>query len=98
MIPIFWRGLGFIAPLLVLLGIIGPIAIGDMLNLSNAVAGVVIFVGAMLDAILIWFWGRALNQHGKRHTFYFIPMEYWAALPALFAIVMFISRLTSSQP
>jgi hypothetical protein len=80
------------------MGIIGPLAIADMLKLSNSVGSVVIYVGAMLDAILIWFWGRALNKRGKLHTFYFIPMEYWAVLPVAFAIVMFIVRLTPAQP
>jgi hypothetical protein len=27
---------------------------------------------------VVWFYGRQLNEDGNEHTFFFIPIQYWA--------------------
>lgn len=50
----------------------------------------------MLPAsVMIWFVGRWLNRPIKRHSLFFIPMEYWGFILGVLSISFIIVELVS---
>jgi hypothetical protein len=48
----------------------------------------------MLPAsIIIWFVGRWLNRPIKRHSLFFIPMEYWGVIIGILSLSLVIAEI-----
>lgn len=68
---------------------------------------IVIGIGELLAAIAVWFTGVRLNREGdrrlldpktgkevvlrRRHTLFWIPMQYWAPVLGLIGVIVLIS-------
>ncbi|MBE2998839.1 hypothetical protein IDM40_08995 [Nocardiopsis sp. HNM0947] len=98
---IIWTGWGILVPGFILLGAAGlGLAAEGTFGGDAGFFGAA--TGILLSAVLIFLVGRKLNKpeqgfHPKtgepvvyrnRHTFFFIPMQYWAAVAAVLGPVM----------
>lgn len=74
---------------------------------DTQIIGYLLFLPA---AVVIWFLGKYLNKpktyidkatgqqvysNGGRHSLFFIPMEYWAFIYVILAVVLTIVKLVS---
>lgn len=84
---IVWRGLGFLVPLAVLLSLFVATRFPANQHLSGGIA-------LLVCGVALWFLGTRLNREVKRgHTLFWIPMQYWAIVLAVFApLVIFGNR------
>lgn len=102
---LIWRGYGFLVPALAVAGFMAYILLNEKLHFAHPVV-----IAALCGGIgaLYWTLGRRLNdpardrlllggQHVRltqRHDFFWIKLEYWAALPALLALNILFQWLT----
>lgn len=107
---IIWTGWGILVPVLLALGIGGTGALGEeFLPPEASTYGFV--AGALISAVLIYLIGRKLNKpeqgfHPKtgepvvyrnRHTFFFVPMQYWGAIvPVVGLVVTVVTTLNGT--
>ena len=91
---IVWRGLGILVPIIGAVALFAWIAVTDTLGKgvhpeldyardlyerTHPVMAYGVLAGlAGVAAILTWFIGAALNRNGGGHTFFFVPMQFWA--------------------
>ncbi len=96
---IFWRGLGILVPIIVIAVFIGlPMGVTSILGSSPLSGSEMILVSTGVSAALIVLLGYWMNYKtrvvetdshtGKvfkspSHTFFFIPIEYWAVILVL---------------
>ena len=81
---LLWRGGGILAPIIIVVAVLAVELVGG--SSTNATALNV--VGLLLGAVAVWFLGRTMNRRDNGvHTFLFIPMEYWAFVAVVLAIV-----------
>ena len=99
---IIWRGWGFLAFLYAFAAFAMVMMVTDALvpggNLPFLFGS-----GLLLAAVATWFTGLLLNQSGprrklaavneltNRHTFFFIPLQYWGFVLGALAMVSLIS-------
>src|SRR5262245_24434344 len=93
---IFWRGAGILTLIIFIVAFLADLAIHEIFHVRNAYlsAGTI-----MLAAVVNWFVGNALNREMrkagtspfKRHSFFFIPMEWWSLPIIAFAILIFVN-------
>jgi hypothetical protein len=93
---IFWRGAGILTLIIFIVAFLADLALHEIFNVRNAY----ISAGTItLAAVANWFLGNALNREMreagtspfKRHSFFFIPMEWWSLPILAFAILIFIN-------
>ncbi|KJK20845.1 hypothetical protein ACU4GI_10090 [Cupriavidus basilensis] len=88
---LIWQGLGFLVVIVPLAVMLVMSLLGSVLNLSNVAT---IVVALILSAVAVFYLGRRLNSRPgrilvdpktqepvelrKRHTLFWIPMQYWA--------------------
>jgi len=89
-----WSGLGFVALLVPVVCVILSLAVGtfwwDASDNAKAFRALTIsfVVGCGLSAVGLWFLGRWMNRRKANgemngHTFFFIPVHYWAFVWAI---------------
>jgi hypothetical protein len=91
---IIWRGWGILTPLIALACVAGPVALAG----SSSLAPIAFGASLVLAAVLNWLLGQKLNRplreadfdHGRRHSFFFIPMEWWSVAMLIGAVSFFI--------
>ena len=84
-----WSGLGFVALMIPAVCIMLLLALStywwdgnDNVNAYRAI-GIAFALGSGLSAVALWFLGRWMNRRradgeANSHTFFFIPVQYWA--------------------
>lgn len=105
---LIWRGYGFLAPAVAIAGFVAFILLGPYIPLSPHVAGIILCaicavalwrLGKRLndplrDRILLDSRTGQTVRLIDRHDFFWIKLEYWAALPALLAAKILFQWLT----
>lgn len=84
---LIWRGWGILSPIIAA----APVVVVNGSKMGNIVAG----VGLVLAALLNWFLGQWFNRplreadfdFGRRHSFFWIPMEWWSVAMLFFSAV-----------
>lgn len=83
---IVWRGLGFLVPVFVVLSLLVTSRFPQHQSLAGGLA-------LLASAAILWPIGHKLNREQKVHTLFWIPMQYWAIVLAVFApLVIFGNR------
>jgi hypothetical protein len=90
-----WRGAGILVVLFAAAGFIIGGLVGHGVSGSNDGTVFGIAAGFAIAAVANWFSGRSLNRPLqaqnvdvlKRHSFFFIPMEWWSVPMLLFSIL-----------
>jgi len=92
---LIWKGWGILTPIIVVVAVL----------IGYVAGGYGAIVGCIVAAIVNWFVGQAFNRPlreaglggGRRHTFFWIPMELWSIAVlayALFALVVATKVIT----
>lgn len=82
---IIYSGFGFLA---LVIPMIIAVLLSSMFNFDPFELSFLSVVVILLSAVAVWFAGRKLNSSygvtsNKRHSFFFIPMEYCSFLIAI---------------
>ncbi|MGH7737232.1 MAG: hypothetical protein ACREMP_05125 [Candidatus Tyrphobacter sp.] len=109
---LIWRGWGVLAALIPLLLCVVPAAIVAGTTANTAAVGATVFITGLLSAWLVWSLGRRWNSAPGRefidaasgqhvvvrpsHTLFWIPMQWYAPVIALFAVVDGLATLFST--
>ncbi len=105
---LIWQGLGFLVVILPLAVLLAMSLLGSLVNLSNMAT---IVLSLILSAAAVFYLGKRLNSRPgrilvdpstqesvelrKRHTLFWIPMQYWAFPILLIAIIASFALLTA---
>lgn len=108
---LIWRGLGILAPLLIGLELFLLMLVPA--SLSNGLQKMLQFLIVLAATFGIWYLGRSLNMRpGKilidpetgekvelrqSHSFFWIPLEYWAFIGAIICVFL-ISGSSGTPP
>lgn len=98
---IIWRGWGILV-LLIAAAIAVPCGIVAGSLMGSQASGLGGAVGCVLAAVAVYFVGQKLNapkqgfhpatgqpvEYRNSHTFFFVPMQYWAFILPVFAVAI----------
>jgi hypothetical protein len=107
---IVWTGWGVLTLLLTAAFSLGGTGIGVALGGPTDSANLGTAVGVALAGVAIWFVGRRLNRGvagydsrtgqptviTNRHTFFWLPMQYWGPVAGVGAVAVAIVSLTAA--
>lgn len=83
---LFWKGAGL---LVIVIGF-GTLLITELTLGPLYQQGWAKVAGLSVAGAICWFLGKRLNRQASNHSFFFIPMEYWAiVLPILGVLLAF---------
>jgi hypothetical protein len=102
-VVVIWRGIGFLAPVLVIAGGLIGFFLCQAANVPDTATFCGGIAGVVLGGAAVWLVGRRLNRDAvgpKPHSLYWIPMEYWGPILALLGVIVFagIGRENNSRP
>lgn len=105
---LIWQGLGFLVVILPLAVLLVMSLLGALVNLSNMAT---IVLALILSAAAVFYLGKRFNSRPgrilvdpntqesvelrKRHTLFWIPMQYWAFPILLIAIIAAFALFTA---
>ena len=101
-----WTRWGILVLLYGLAALLVGAIVGQAVGLGSR-QSITIGIGELVAAVALWFTGVRLNRDTdrrlvdpktgrdviirRRHTFFWIPMQYWAAVLALIGVVVLIA-------
>jgi len=105
-----WGGAGILALVILFFGAFGGTMVASWFDQSDSVQNLGTSIGFVVGGVAVWFSGRGLNGprlnydrwtqqweliQENRHRLMGIPMQYWAIVGPVMAIVMFNNALHS---
>jgi ABC-type antimicrobial peptide transport system permease subunit len=103
-----WRGWGILVVVYAFVAFVIGTIIGNSVG-GGLHAGASVGVCEVIAGVAVWFTGNRLNRNGdrmlmdpktgaevrvrRRHTLFWIPMQYWAPVLAIAGIIVLIAAL-----
>ncbi len=91
---IIWSGLGFLVAAIVVISVVLTIVIFQEFFPTHQNDIMQMIIALLFSAVSIYFIGIRLNSSTKsKHTFFFIPMQYWGIIIFVFTGVVILDGL-----
>lgn len=99
---LIWRGKGLLVLLFYALGLGVPALVAGAMadqaypdvdyawtlySHTSPVTDISLIIGFATAAVVTWVVGRRINRNGGGHSLFFIPVQWWAIPPILFAVI-----------
>lgn len=100
MIMVFWRGRGFLVPMLIALAMFAPMIALRQIDGPDIDHGVGLTMGVM--AVVTFILGWRFNRETPKgeaawHSFMRLPLHYWAVPMLIFAVLLGTRTITTEE-